>query len=185
MAKDSFAELGLERRLSVPELELRACYDARCREVHPDSGGKADDFQRLQDAYGELSALGPRLRHWLALGGVPLGPGGALSPEVDELFGRLGLLLQRAEEVSKRQSAARSALARSIGERQALALLSELEAAREETTATIERLGTRFAEFDERGVASCGEEASVVARSLLFLEKWEKQLRAAWSRMAG
>ncbi len=183
MPEDHFAELGVERRLSLGAEELRARYDARCREAHPDAGGEADAFQRLRGAYALLSSPAQRLRHWLELGGKELEAGGGPGEGVTALFGELGPLLQRAREVARRHAGAKSALARSLAEREGMGALAELEGARERIRELMEGLTERFTRFDAEGVGSCAEEAAATARSLLFLERWEAELRVAWSNL--
>ncbi len=46
----------------------------------------------------------------------------------------------------------------------------------------IEELVALFAGYDEAGPLAMGEEAVETARALVFLEKWEGQLRAAWAQ---
>ena len=63
--------------------------------------------------------------------------------------------------------------------------LQRLQAARERTEEMIQNLEARFGEFekDEGSSASAQEEAIEAARALLFLEKWEAQLREAWGKL--
>ncbi|MFP6866509.1 MAG: hypothetical protein VCA35_11250 [Roseibacillus sp.] len=183
MAEDYFEAMGLERRLGWTQEDLRVRYDSQCQEMHPDSGGEAGDFQRLRQAYAELQSPGRRLRHWLELGGEPLEKGGMLPELVTEHFGELGPLLQQAADLAHRHAAAQSSLVRSMAEREGMGLLPKLELARERIEARIDELEQRFTDFDARGVTTCGGEAKEVARSLLFLEKWEREVREAWGKM--
>ncbi len=183
--EDCFAELGLERRLAWTEEELRERYDARCREAHPDAGGDSEQFQRLRGAYAQLRSPGRRLRCWLELECGELAPGGEMEEALGGLFAELGPLFQRSEELARREAEARSLLMRSLVEREAMELMGGLEEAGKRIGDRIEELRERFAEFDRRGAGACREEAEATARSLLFLEKWEQQLRESWAKLAG
>jgi DnaJ-class molecular chaperone len=185
MEADYFAILGLERKITVNSEELQGCYDTRCQEVHPDSGGAAAEFEEVRRAYAELRSPGRRLRHWLELGGRRFEEGGALPQVVMEHFGGIGDLLQESRGVEERHATAQSALGRSMAERAGLALLPRLQAARERTEELIQDLEARFGEFEDDGGSSSSaqEEAIGAARALLFLEKWETQLREAWGKL--
>ena len=63
--RDYFEALGLERRLDVEPSELQHCYDRRCREAHPDSGGAREEFELVREALVSLQSPARRLRHWL------------------------------------------------------------------------------------------------------------------------
>lgn len=47
--KDAFAELGLSRNATLPE--VKSAYRERVKQVHPDHGGDKDEFKRVQEAY--------------------------------------------------------------------------------------------------------------------------------------
>jgi hypothetical protein len=47
--KDAFAELGLSRNATLPE--VKSAYRERVKQVHPDHGGDEDEFKRVQEAY--------------------------------------------------------------------------------------------------------------------------------------
>jgi curved DNA-binding protein CbpA len=177
---NAFEELGLELDLVIPEGELRRAYDRSSVERHPDAGGTGAAFARLQEAYALLRSPGRRLRHWLELGGTGSGGIGGVPEEMLVVFGQVGGLLQRAEEIRRRKAEARSVLGRSLVEREVMAVTEEIEGMREEVAAKAGGLEERFAEFQERGVEACAGEATLVAGALVFLEKWDGQLREAW-----
>ncbi len=180
---DAFAALGLERRLAVGEDALRAAYDERVREAHPDRGGDPVEFQALGSAYRLLRSPGQRLSHWLELEGEPLGKAGELPRELMELFEILGPLFKKIDEVVLRKGEARSVLARSLAEREALAAGAELDQAGERVESLRRELESRFARFDREGAAACRVEAAEAARALRFLEKWQGQLREHFVRL--
>ena len=184
-AVDAFRVLGLERRLVIAEEDLRAAYDERCREVHPDAGGDPARFQELGVAYRLLLSPGQRLAHWLEREGEASEEAGALSPPLLKLFGILSALFEKIDEVTARRGEARSVLAQSLAEREALALGGELERVGEVLEARRGEFLSHFERFDRVGGAACSEEAAEVARALRFLEKWQGQLRERFVRLAG
>lgn len=181
---DAFRELGVGRDLLVGEDELRRRYDASSAERHPDAGGTREGFAELREAYGVLRSPGRRLRHWLELGEVETGGVGGLPEEVLGLFGEVGGLLRRVEEVRERKSGARSALGRSMAEREGLGLAEELEVMRGRVAAREDGLVAKFGGFQECGPQECAAEAGMVGVTLVFLEKWEAQLQEAWVGLA-
>lgn len=50
---DFYADLGIARDASPAA--IKAAYRKRAKTAHPDAGGNADDFARLQRAYDVLS----------------------------------------------------------------------------------------------------------------------------------
>jgi hypothetical protein len=56
----AWALLGLAPGATLTE--LKRAYRQRALETHPDQGGQAEDFQRVQRAYEKLSAQLPRKR---------------------------------------------------------------------------------------------------------------------------
>lgn len=184
METDYFELLGLERRLALNGETLQECYDARSQEVHPDLGGESGEFDRVRQAHTELKSPGRRLRHWLKLGDVPIEEGGALPAVVTEHFGRIGELLHRAAELERRHASAKSVLARSLAEREGLGMLPQLQEERGRVIGLINDLEGQFGAYEGADRDVLSSEAAETARALLFLEKWEGQLRIAWGNLA-
>jgi curved DNA-binding protein CbpA len=65
---DHYAVLKVDA--SATDAEIRKAYKRRSLELHPDKGGSADDFKRLQDAYEILSDA--KLRSLYDRGGMKL-----------------------------------------------------------------------------------------------------------------
>lgn len=175
---DHFAILGFEPQPDTTEEELQEHYDERCRRFHPDAGGEAEKFQELREAYEHLLSPGRRTRHWLQLVGW-WEEGQDLEPTVTSLFETLGPLFQRGDELAKRAEGATTALVRSLVTREKLALVPEVESSRRTVEEEIANLVVRLPTLREKGQEAAGE-ASRVARSLLFLERWLQQLRQLW-----
>lgn len=182
---DAFRVLGLERRLALSEEALRSAYDEGCREAHPDAGGDSGQFQALGTAFRLLLSPGQRLSHWLELEGEAQEGAGELPAALLSLFGILGALFKKTDEVVVRREQARSRLAQSLAERDALLAVEELEEGGAAIAALRSEYESRFSRFEREGAASCREEAAEAARALRFLEKWQGQLRERFVRLAG
>lgn len=182
--EDAFERLGLERGLVLDEEELRANFDRLCAKVHPDAGGEAEEFARLREAHAVLGSPAKRLRHWLETGRVSWESGGSVPEMLMAVFGAIGELFQRVDGLAGRKAAARSALGRSMLEQEGMELLAEVECRMDVLRGIQEELVGKFEEFESAGAQVCAAEASEVARALVFLEKWEGQLRERWAGLA-
>jgi curved DNA-binding protein CbpA len=152
--------------------------------MHPDAGGDPEEFARLREAHAILRSPAKRLRHWLETGGVAWEAGGSVPDMLMGMFGAIGELLQRVDGLTENKAAARSALGRSLLERKGMELLAEVEGRMDAVRGVREELAGRFEEFASAGAQVCAGEAAEVARALVFLEKWEGQLRERWAGLA-
>jgi curved DNA-binding protein CbpA len=173
---DAFARLGLERRLAIPEEELREAFRAAGKRDHPDAGGTGEDFTALQEAYVRLSSPAKRLRAWLEARGVTGEERGAISPELLDLFTKVGGALQAADEVAKRRASALSALAKAMLEPAVQDAREKLEEALAEVALAMQVQEDSFPEIE-----AGGGDPWRVARDLAFLEKWQAELKARFA----
>lgn len=174
---DAFAELGLERRLVLPAEEPGKAFRAAGSKVHPDAGGSEAAFARAREAQAILASPAKRLRHWLELEGKGMVLRGAVSPELMDLFSRIGALRQVAETMIRQRAEAKSALALALTEAETQGLREKLEKLLGEVEAGIEQECACFPEIE----AGHESRAEVAARNLAFLEKWRAALRALFS----
>lgn len=166
-----FAVLGLEPRLGWSEGEIREAFRAASRERHPDAGGSG--FERLEEAQRRLLSPAGRLRAWLRVHGREADGRGVVEGSLMDLFVELGPVLQRADELRRERSAARSALGRALLEPRAQAMREELEAMQDRIAALVDERVAGFAEIEQ----GRGDPAGVL-RDLGFLEKWQGELRS-------
>jgi hypothetical protein len=178
---DAFVELAVERCLDLDLQDLQEQHDRLSREVHPDAGGAEGDFDRLRESFEILRDPVRRVRHWLELHGAK--PGMAVDGQALELFGVVGGLIERCDAVVKRKGEGRSALVKSLAEREGIGLLMEVEELLARVGEERRRLEGRFSEFDARGRAESLPEVISVAGTLIFLDRWEGQLRERWVRL--
>lgn len=173
---DPFERLGLEKRLAISEDELREAFRAAGKQEHPDAGGSGDGFSALQEAFARLSRPSRRLKAWMECKGIPGEDRGAISPQLLDLFAKVGSALQKADAVTKRREAALSILAKALLEPEVQAAREELEVALDQVATALLAEEASFPEIEEgRG------DPSLVARNLAFLEKWQAELKARFA----
>lgn len=173
---DAFERLGLERRLAISEEELREAFRAAGKRDHPDAGGTGEDFTALQEAYARLSSPAKRLRAWLEASGVTGEERGAISPELLDLFSKVGAALQVADDVAKRRGAALSSLAKAMLEPAVQSAREKLEQALADLALAMQEQEAAFP-----GIEAGGSDPWRVARDLAFLEKWQAELKARFA----
>lgn len=173
---DPFTRLGLGQRLVISESELREAFRSAGKSDHPDAGGSNEDFTAIQEAFARLSRPSKRLRAWLECRGIAGEERGAISPQLLDLFSKVGSVLQKADEITRRRSAALSSLAKAMLEPAVQEVREQLEAALEEVAAAIEAQESGFPAIE------AGEgDPWLVARDLAFLEKWQAELKARFA----
>lgn len=175
---DPFSRLGVEPRLALSEDELRLAFREAGKREHPDGGGSGDGFRAVQEAFGTLSSPSRRLRAWIGLKGIAGDERGAISPELVDLFGKVGTVMQRAEEVAKRRNAAMSALAKAMLEPEVQLVREAIESSQQEVAAALDAKVSQFPDLE------AGEgDPWRVARVLAFLEKWQAGLKAKYAAL--
>ncbi|WP_035614767.1 J domain-containing protein [Haloferula sp. BvORR071] len=173
---DPFTRLGLEQRLAISEEELREAFRAAGKRDHPDAGGTGEDFTALQEAYARLSRPAKRLRAWLECKGLQGEERGAISPALLDLFSKVGSTLQEADDVTRRRSAAQSALAKAMLEPAVQAVREKLEDALADVATAITAQEANFPAIEVRQ-----GDPWLTARDLAFLEKWQAELKARFA----
>ena len=175
---DAFAELGLPRDPAVSLDQVREAFREAGKSRHPDAGGGAGDFARLQEAMAMLSDPGSRLRHWLELEGIEGGMRGPLGGGLMDLFGSVGGLLQEADGLIRERQAAGSALAKALMEGRVQAVREKLEVMQDRLEREMESRCAAFA-----AIARGESDGWLIARELTFLGKWRAQLRERYGAL--
>lgn len=174
---DPFERLGLEKRLAISEQELREAFRAAGKREHPDAGGSGEDFSALQEAFSQLSSPSRRLRAWLECRGMTGEERGSISPELLDLFAKVGVAIQKADVVTKRRENALSSLAKALLEPEVQAARELLELTLDEVAAALQAQEALFP-----AIESGNGDPWLTARDLAFLGKWQAELK---SRFAG
>jgi curved DNA-binding protein CbpA len=173
---DPFTRLGLDQRLAISEAELREAFRNAGKEAHPDSGGDSQDFSMLQEAFARLLSPSKRLRAWLECRGTTGEERGAISPQLLDLFSKVGGALQQADDVTRKRTAALSSLAKAMLEPAVQAARDRLETSLEEVADALQAQEAKFPSLE-----AGGGDPWLVARDLAFLEKWQAELKARFA----
>ena len=173
---DPFERLGLEKRLVFREDELREAFRSAGKRDHPDAGGSGDAFSALQESFARLCSPSRRLRAWMECRGITGEERGAISPQLLDLFAKVGAALQKADSVTKRRETAQSNLAKALLEPEVQAAREALEEALEEVAGAVTGEEARFPAIEE----GKGDPA-LASRNLAFLEKWQAELKARFA----
>jgi curved DNA-binding protein CbpA len=176
---DPFLILGLPERLAVDTGQLEEHFRRLGKEAHPDRGGSAADFERLRFAYEVVKSPAKRIRAMVG----EAESRGSVPGEVMDLFGSVAEAMEAVEQFLKERAVARSGLGRAV-------LDAKIPALRKSLEDLIEKLGDLesglidwFPFFDEKGWDVCEAEMGEVARGLVFLEKWQAQIREATGKL--
>ena len=172
--------MGLPDELCVDDATLREAFRAAGKRLHPDAGGSVEEFAKLQSAQRLFSRAGERLRAWLEERGVAGEVRGSLSAEVMDRFSMVAEVVQRSQLLAKESDACRSMLAKAMLEPRKQKCREEISSLQQQlTTLSTQRVG-RFAAVAGGDVD--GNSAWQMVRDLLFLEKWQAQLREEFGR---
>ena len=98
-------------------------------------------------------------------------------------FSAVADVLERVTAFVDQRAKAQSGLGRAVLDAQLPALKRELEGRTEQLAELEARLVSRFPEFDERGWAACSGDMAELSRGLVFLRKWQEELRAAGGKL--
>lgn len=181
--RDCFALLGVPRRPRVDAEELKAAYLRLSAEAHPDAaGGDAARFREIQEAHRVLRHPASRLRHLLE---VQFGAVENLPPSADqEMFLRVGAVLQRARDARQRRDAARSALARALLVADESAVRRDLEEAVLGVEEALAEADSREAVLDANWPAVEPLELARLASDRVYLMRWKSELAEGLFRLA-
>ncbi|MGJ8696552.1 MAG: J domain-containing protein [Verrucomicrobiaceae bacterium] len=175
---DPFAVLGVERKLELDPEELSARYRELSKVHHPDLGGEASDFERVGKAYAELNSPARRVAAAVATISDCPEERGTIPAVVMDRFSQVAGLIEKVDSFVEERGRAKSALARALLD----AKIPVLQGALQEELAGIglleDQMTGRFGDFDRNGWENRAAEMAEVARGLVFLEKWEGQLKA-------
>ncbi len=172
--------LGLADPLCAEEATLREAFRTAGKRMHPDAGGSVEEFERLQSAQRLLSRPGERLRGWLEDRGIAGDVRGSLSSELMERFSAVADVVQRSQSLAKESDGCRSALAKALLEPQKHAIREEISAVQQQLSALLLHQVGRFSAVASGEIDDA--EAWQLVRDLLFLEKWQAQLREEFGK---
>lgn len=197
---EAFELLGFDPRPLLDPDEVERAYRARAREAHPDAGGSAAAFQRLNSARQTLAAPAPRLQALLETLPVPENAAQEASPRLNPALAALsfdaaGPLRELGALPGAKTGegiAAVAVAARKIALSRLSARLEALRDACEDQAAALDRrlegLDARWQAAHPPGRAALRPEIAALRADFLALEKLRASLRDALARrdaMAG
>lgn len=172
---DPFAVLGVERRPLLESAHLKTRYFERAAAAHPDaSGGDAEAFRTLQDAYRTLDDPVSRLRALFQLCWPDAGPPGSGSPDTD-LFLEVGAALQAGRTVGKKISEG-GALVRALAKTDLARAMDGLRQASEKVGRARQAWEDQLAGLDARWPHVGPSEVGELAAAGSFLKRWASEL---------
>ncbi|MBC7979488.1 MAG: hypothetical protein H7Y36_02885 [Armatimonadetes bacterium] len=176
---DAFASLGLPVRLVVSEEEIREAFRLKAGLEHPDAGGDAGEFAKLQAAREVLLSPARRLMAWLEIQGQSVEARGEIETGLVDLFQKVAAVGAEAEAAIKTYGKAQSSLAKALAEVRLIAQREQVSELLAEVAVSIRSRSGRFAEID----AGAEFDAAQEVRNLRFLEKWQAGLKGIYGRL--
>ncbi len=167
---DHFAALGIARAPWVDAEELKARFHALSAERHPDTGGSADDFTKLNAAWQALREPAGCLRHFLELNhpdALAAASSTQAPAELADLFMEIANLRQTTQKFSEKAASATSPLTKAVLEPQRMALRTWLDSVAKGLSSRTTRIAGTL-----RDSAATPEQLASSLASLVFLGKW-------------
>ena len=192
---DAFALLGLPRQASLDPDLLRQHFQERAAQWHPDHAADAADraertvaFAALSEAQGILASTPRRLHHLLGLleGDPASRTAAVMDAGMMSLFSMVGKALAAAESVRRRLAEASTALARALLSPEAMAATETVAAATAAVASARAALEMSLGAIDAALWSDPPDHAPLrqACGTVGFLEKWDRQLRAAYAALA-
>jgi len=180
-AKSPFDRLGLPCVLLLDEELVKKHFQERSKEEHPDRGGDADGFAKLNEAFRSLSNPTMRLRSWLKVKGLEIEERGAIQGDLVDQFSVVAELLAKADELIKKRVEAISALSKALLESDVFSMRELIESKIDELIQLRDQIiKVQFLKLEKEFDAKLGGE---VLRALAFLDKWVAQLRERFAQL--
>jgi hypothetical protein len=190
---DAFSCLGLARRPLLEESVLRAAFQARMKEAHPDRAGTEDErasltrqTEDLNQAYALLRDPRRRIRHLLELEGRSAGRVAALPPDLMQEVMPVAATVKKGQSCLERKMEAETLLERAAMEYEISGLTDSLMEWSGKLDALLKISGDELAEVDARWVAGepdAGRLEQVDAKRG-YLLKWLNETRQILGRLA-
>lgn len=192
---DAFALLGLPRQASLDPAQLRQSFQERAAQLHPDHAtdeadraGRTGAFAALSEAQRILVSTPRRLRHLLELleGSPASRTAAVMDADMMLLFSTVGHALAAAESVRRRLAEASTALARALLSPEAMAATETVSAATAAVSSALADLEVSLSAIDAALRSDPPDHAPLrqACGTAGFLEKWDRQLRAAYAALA-
>lgn len=170
---DPFNLLGLPRRPLLSEEEIGTAYRKLAGQLHPDQkGGNELLFRELGEAAAILRDPARRLRE---LSNSP--SRSQLPPKAAEFFPQIASMLQRADNLIRKQSASSNALAKALLAAPLKHLNTDLSSTLNHLQEWRGSLDQDLGTIDSRWPEHDPHEINTLADSYAYAGRWESQLR--------
>jgi curved DNA-binding protein CbpA len=176
-----FELLSLPASLLVSSDQVDEAWRKLSRENHPDLGRDTEEdvSSRLNEARSTLSSPAGLLEQWLIANGEQISSRNiSLGESLLDLFSETGSSLQVADEAIGAIRKSQTALARSLLTSQAIAAQTRIQSQMGRIGDAIERITSRFPEFEKMALENNYKEAVSALGELKFLEKWKGQCQS-------
>lgn len=181
--KDPFEILELPRGLAISSEKIDKAYREASRRLHPDSGGEKEDFQEMAAAAELLKSPSRRLRWAIESTESAWDGRGRVPTSVMDLFSPVAEVIQKVDQFELERGNSKSVLGRAVLDARVPELKRELEDVLQSVSDEEAGLLEVFEEFDRGGWLEFAEQMGEVARGLSFLEKWQREIRAATGKL--
>ena len=179
-----FAALAIEPKLDATPEDIEHAWREISKYQHPDAGGDERAFAAAREARTALAAASSRLAAWLELHGHLVNPRGDIAAEIMDLFTPVGSVIQRTTAIARRRATATTALGLAMLENDTLLARADLEKRIASIDAAIARQCAHFPAWQASPASIDPAGAATTVRNLRFLEKWKRDLMAAYASLA-
>ena len=176
-------ELGFELRLVFAEGEVEERFRERSQGTHPDSGGEEGVFERLREARNDLLNDFKRLELWLKAHGIEVSHSGNISPEIGEMFGRVGEVTSGVDLWVERGVTVNSGLGKALWQKEGFSWKTRVEVLIDEVDVWQEKLVSKFPALEEGKAQDDFAQALQVRAELGFLRKWRSELQTRFGKI--
>ncbi len=173
--------IGLPATLCLDESLLSRSFLQRAKSVHPDAGGDGAVFVALERAYQCLRDPSTRLREWLRVQGREFDPRGGIDSKMVDYFSQLSLFFAELDGFLHKRERASSAIVRAMMESETQQWRQRIEHWQVKLQSDWNVILGRFPEFEKGNDDLAAVE--LVARDMIFIEKWQSQLRERYARL--
>jgi curved DNA-binding protein CbpA len=180
---DSFAVLGLPRKLALEPGSVEDAVRERAKLTHPDAGGDEELFAEIRRAGDLLKSPGSRLKVALELSGADPSERGSVPSGLMDFFSPVAGALEEVNGFVAERGKAVSGLGKAVLDVRIPGIKGRLETLMEGLAELEAEEVGKLAGFDRGGWENCLGEMGEASRTWAFLGKWQAQLREATGKI--
>ncbi len=176
-----FTQLGLPASLLLSDDDIKKAFQQKSREAHPDHGGNVEAFAALNEAHQILFVPASRLKAWMLVNQISIDERGAIASELIDIFSEIAALLANADALIMKREQATSQLSKALLEKEVFLMRNKIEA--QIDFVSLKREEHVKSTFSQIENSNSPDLANSTLRSLIFIEKWIRQLRERFGRL--